>query len=75
GFGEGVWKFLSNKFSVIVGVLFDFCKRTLYGKLLAVIAIKILFLIVFWNLVLSRQAVHVNQEDMTHRFISEMKAH
>lgn len=69
------WKMLSSRISVITAALFDFYQGTLRGKLIAVIAIKILFLIVFWNLVLSKQAVHVNQEDMTHRIASEAKAH
>jgi hypothetical protein len=46
-------------------------RSRLRDELLAVIALKIIFLVVFWNVVLSKQAVHIDQEDMAPRIISQ----
>ena len=51
------------------------CCTALRRNLAAIIAIKILFLVIFWHLVLKYQAVHVSTPMMSDRLLEAHHSH
>lgn len=60
---------------IVIALASSLWQTPLQKSLVTVIVLKILFLMVFWQLVLKHQAVHVDAQDMSARVLPALTTH